>query len=324
MAATIVLNASNIVGKDNNTLVYAFPNSVQFPHHQIAIQNVTMYYSWENINSTTLANNFFTYSWKTLNVGQVNPTLVNIPNGLYEVTDINHYLQFVMIQQGQYLINSAGQFVYFGELVVNSSQYAIQLNTYPIPTHAQFNGGAAAVGGVYTGTGAYAGWTTPLADPLVLNTFGWAGWNAQNYNPSFTFPANFAALIGFADGYSSPDQTGTELNFSVLSTRAPNVQPNSSIYFSISNINNQYAIPSSIIYSLSPAVAFGDQIRDIPPQYTWNNLIKGTYNELRLTILGIDKSPIVILDPNMTILLSIRDTKDLGLADIVSQVQGGK
>jgi hypothetical protein len=40
-------------------------------------------------------------------------------------------------------------------------------------------------------------------------------------------------------------------------------------------------------------------------------MIDGTYNELRLTFLGNDLSPLPIADPNMTILLTIRD-KDEG------------
>jgi hypothetical protein len=93
---------------------------------------------------------------------------------------------------------------------------------------------------------------------------------------------------------------------------------------SISNIQNRYSIPSSIIYSLSPAVSFGEQINEYPPQFAWNKLLAGTYNEIRLTFLGVDRQPIPILDPNMTIVLVIRDTKDNGLQDLISFSTGGK
>jgi len=92
----------------------------------------------------------------------------------------------------------------------------------------------------------------------------------------------------------------------------------------ISNIANKYAIPNSIIYSLSPSVAFGEQINEYPPQFAWNKLLSGTYNELRLQILGIDFQPLTILDPNMTIVLVIRDTKDLGVSELVNVASGGK
>jgi hypothetical protein len=39
----------------------------------------------------------------------------------------------------------------------------------------------------------------------------------------------------------------------------------------------------------------------------WNKLIDGTYNQLTLNILGTNLQPLIINDPNMTILLTIRD-----------------
>jgi hypothetical protein len=35
--------------------------------------------------------------------------------------------------------------------------------------------------------------------------------------------------------------------------------------------------------------------------------LSGTYNELRLQFLGTDLQPVTIKDPNMTILLAIKD-----------------
>ena len=64
---------------------------------------------------------------------------------------------------------------------------------------------------------------------------------------------------------------------------------------------------SFVIYSLSPSVAIGEQINEKPPNFLWTKFIDGTYNELRLTFLGTDLRPLLIQDPNMTILLSIRD-----------------
>jgi hypothetical protein len=45
----------------------------------------------------------------------------------------------------------------------------------------------------------------------------------------------------------------------------------------------------------------------------WNKMIDGTYNELRLTFLGNDLKPLIIRDPNMTILLTIRDKDEAAL-----------
>jgi hypothetical protein len=42
----------------------------------------------------------------------------------------------------------------------------------------------------------------------------------------------------------------------------------------------------------------------------WNRLIDGTYNELRLSFLGTNLQPISVNDPNMTILLTIKDKEE--------------
>lgn len=295
----IVLTSANVVddGK-NNSYVYNFPNSVELKDKYIAVSNVTMYYSWFNITSAYI-NNSFTYTWT---VGGVStPYTVNIPDGLYNISDINSYLQFVMIQNGHYLINGSGDNVYYAELLVNPNRYAIQINTFQVPT---------ALPPGYTQPGNFAGYPT------------------QNFNPIITIPASFNAIIGYPANFASngnvnssytPPTASASNNYvtkdgaqtlSYLSNSAPNVQPNSSIFLAISNINNPYSQPSSIIYSITPTVAIGEQVIERPPNFMWNKMINGTYNQLRVQFLGIDKAPITLNDPNITIILTIRDKEE--------------
>lgn len=325
MPSTIILNQANIVpdGK-NSSLVYKFPNSVAFPHHEMAIQSVALYYSWENINATPLANNQFSYNWVVGALPSV-PFALTIPNGLYEVSDLNKFLQFSFIQQGHFLINAAGKNVYYAEFLVNPTLYAVQINTFPFPTSAgwTFN----AITNQWTGNvgTAFENWTTPLAD-TAGGTVAFPGFPNVTFNPSLTIPNNLNKILGFTspNPFVTPLNSGVGTNLSFLSNVAPQVQPNSSAYLSVSNINNKYAIPSSIIYSLSPSVAFGEQIIEQPPQFAWNPLLNGTYNEIRMQILGIDFQPLTILDPNMTIVLCIRDTHDSGLQEVIARASGGK
>jgi len=307
MVATVVLNQSNLLQNgQNNTFLYKFPNSVSFPHHEIAVQSINMYYSWSNVNASPLANNKFIYTWTS---GTITTAYeVNIPTGQYEIADINSFFQFVMINNGTYLINAAGAYVYYAELIVNTTLYSVQVNTFPVPTVLP------------------TGWSVPVANPAT-GSAGFAGFPTTTQNPVLTFPANLNEIIGFPAGFATSANVGNGTNLSYTSSQfglAPQVQPNSSIYFSISNIQNKYANPNSIIYSISPAVAFGEQISTLPPQFAWNRLLSGTYNELRLTILGLDQSPLTILDPNMTIVLVIRDTKDNGFEELLTKATGGK
>ena len=280
MPSTITFTSRNIVpGSNNNTLIYQFPSSVNFENHSVAVAQVNMFYSWTNINASPLNNNKFSYTYKVGAV--VNTYNVVIPDGIYEITDLNNFLQFTFIANGTYLVNDLGQNVYYIEFLLNPTLYAVQINTYPQLTALP------------------VGWTNPGG--LALST--------TVINPTITLPAKFNEILGFAPGYTTPQPAVPNTVFSVISTVAPQVQPNPSVFLSMNCIQNIYAIPSSIIYAITPTTATGTQISDRPNQYSWNRLLSGTYNQLRIQLLGTDLGAINILDPNMTIILLIQDNR---------------
>lgn len=285
---TIVLNQSNILaGSNNSTLVYNFPTSVRFDNHQIAVQSVNLYYSWANINSTSLRNNTFTYTWV---VGASTTTYtVIIPAGLYEISDINSFLQFTFIQRGQYLINATGQYVYYAEFLVNPNTYAVNIITYPVPTSLP------------------SGWTAPLANAQT-GAVAFVGFPTQNFNPLITIPANFSLIMGYTTNFATSQNTGVNTILTYTSSISPQVQPNPTALMTISNISNEYSSPSSVIHSVVPDVGFGELIKSIPNEYVWCKLLKGTISSLFVRFVGQDSNNLAILDPNMTIILLIRET----------------
>lgn len=315
MVQTIILNQTNVVPDGfNNKMVYSFPNSVSFPNHEIAIQAIYMYYSWVNINGTTLNNNTFTFGWPNTG-GDWTEEPVLIPDGLYEIATLNKYLQWYCINKGYYLINASGNNVYYFEFIVNPALYAVQLNFYPVPTSLP------------------AGWTAPAYNP-VTGGAQWPGFPPTAICPIFQMPVgsgNFYKIIGLPKPVTGgviqyPNNTGTPItiNASVVSSTAPEVQPNPVLFVSITGIENNYATPSSIIGVISPSVGFGELIQFEPPQFAYNPLMKGTYNQLRLAFIGTDKSQIQIEDPQIVVELVIRDTKALSIADALTTASGGK
>jgi len=179
-------------------------------------------------------------------------------------------------------------------------------------------------------------WICACEDPVKSVTIS-VSLPTGKWNPIVTFPAFFSDIVGYSAGFASnpnnnntyapPVPSNKSQNYvtkvsnggnsgsptppigtlSYLSDLSPQVQPNNSVLFSLSNINNPYSQPSSIIYSIAPSVLVGEIIQDRPPNFMWNKLIDGTYNQLTLSILGTNLQPLIINDPNMTILLSIRD-----------------
>lgn len=289
----IVLNTSNIVQNGNNSqLIYRFPNSVNLKDKYVAVASIALYYSWFNI-TPSLNNNVYTYTWTA---GTVTTTYkITIPAGLYDITDINSYTQFVFIQNGTYWIE-AGLNYYPFAILVNAPRYGIQLNTYLIPTAAP------ATATVPTN---FPGWPTTAQNPVIVFP---SAFNAiVGFAPNFTSSGNIGNPVGniTTNDYQSKNQSTGEISY--LSTTAPNVQPNNSVLFALSGISNPYTQPSSIIYSINPNVGAGEQISVTPPNFAWNAFIDGTYSQLSLTLLGNDLQPLQIIDPNMTILLVIRD-----------------
>lgn len=298
---SIVLNQTNLVQDGlNNKMVFKFPNSVNFKNNYIAVSSIAMYYSWFNV-SAVQGNNNFTYTW----VDSVGASIVFnevIPDGLYEVSDLNKFVQFVCIKNGTYWAVGTTNYYPF-EFLLNINRYAVQVNTYLVPNApppgATVN--PAPVGGA-PGYPAIAQNVVVVIPPNLSTLFGFTTTltTAINLNNTFVPPVS---------PFVSKNALGT---ISYISNTAPQIQPNGSLYISISNINNPYTQPSSIIYAINPSVAIGAQILDRPPNYSWSRLIDGTYNELRISFLGSNLQPIPIKDPNMTLILVIKDGSEWG------------
>ena len=285
----IVLTRNNITSTDgsNSTLVYQFPSSVSFSNHAIALVSAQMYYSWNNIgNQQTLLNNTFRYTWK-VGAAAAQPYTVTIPNGIYEIADINNYLQYVFITNGHYLINSAGQNVYYAEFLVSANRYAIQVNTFPLPTVLP------------------TGWTVPVANGPA-GYAGWPGFPSTTFNPSITLPGNFNLIMGYTANFTTSQNDGNNTNLSYFSSTAPQVQPQSTLFVSCSNISNIYSNPTGIIYSITPTVAIGEQIINQVSEFAWANLT-GTTSSLTFTLRGANQAVVNILDPTIVLVFLIKE-----------------
>ena len=269
MPSKIIVDKTNLIGNDNNTFVYRFPSSVAFPNHEIALASVDMYYAWYNV-SALLGNNTFSYVWTD---GTTN-TIV-LEDGLYEINTINERLQFAFIANGHYLVDSGGNNIYYINISANTTRYATQIDIFQFPNALP------------------AGYTNPAA--VVFPPAN---------QITMTLPSKFNELLGFTSGFTTTAPTGTNLSF--LSSVAPNIQPNNVLYVSVSNIDNKYGSPSGLVHRIVPNTTFGSLITE-NPEFSFNPLHSGTYNQLLIQILGTDKSPIKIIDPNIVITFLIKN-----------------
>jgi hypothetical protein len=284
--STIILDQTNIQPDGtNSTLVYKFRGSMLLNNHQIALQSLTMYNSWANI-SAVYGNNRFSYTWT---VGSTVTTYnVIIPDGLYEITDIDKYLQFVSIQNGTYLIDNNGKNIFYVKWLVNPNLYKIQLLTFPVPIALP------------------SGWTAPIASPAT-GASAFVGYPTVTSSPIVNIPtsSSFNKIVGFASNFTSTSSGASNMSF--VSTVTPQVQPNPTLYINCDAISNPYASSSQTISSISPTVGFGLKIVEQPPEFAWANITTGLYSQIRITLTGQNNQGINILDPNMTFLFQIRE-----------------
>jgi len=276
MGKTIILNTANIVENSNNTkLVYNFPSGgYSFKNDMIALQSVYQYFSIFNITSD-YDNNTFSYVW----FDGVEYT-ITIPDGYYEISDLNSYFQSIMIANTHYMTNSAGQFIYFLEFVVNTSRYAVQINSYPLDADIQ------TTNGYILPTGAT--WSVPTTSTLSqfkVNTSG------------------FGEVLGYEIGSYPTTQVGSS-TLSFLSSKAPQITPYSSILVSCNLVNNRAVIPSNILSSYTPlGTSIGSLFTFEPNYLQFADVEDGQYTQLVLEFRDQLNRSIIIRDPNMLISL---------------------
>lgn len=284
---TIIINSNNLVPNGfNDTYRYNFPvGSVEFKDDQVAVSSVNMYYSWFNITSTNTGsrygNNSLQYIWI-----DGNTFTITFPDGYYGVQELNAYFQSRMIVNGHYLVNDSGDFVYYLEFTENPTFYAIQFNSLAVPTALPLN------------------WTNPagIVFPLVAST------------PQIVILSTntFRNIVGFNAGtYPAVVQSSA---FSKVSDYTPQVSPVNSLILSCTLLNNRYAIPSTLLYSFSPAgTTFGDLISVQPPEMSFVDIQDGAYTDFTVEFRDQNLNRISINDSNLVILLSIKNKQEYSM-----------
>lgn len=287
MTSLISINQNNVVSNSSNsTYTYQFQGTAVFNNHEIAIQSISMYYSWVNI-SQLLQNNTFSYTW-TVGVTTTTYT-ITIPDGLYELSTLNNLLQFNMIQNGTYLINATSQNVYYAEFLVSPSLYKFQINTFPVPTSLP------------------ATYTAPVAN-VAAGYAAFPGYPTTTRNPVVTIPSAFNSTMGFDAGFATDANIGAGTNLSYNSTTTPQLQPSPNALVGCSLVSNKYSTPSSLLYSVVPNVGLAELIIANPNEYAWVDVNKGNYNNITIQFLSsATYQPLQLLDSNLTIMLLIRE-----------------
>ena len=282
----LILNSTNVQAGSNNTkFIYKFPSNITFEKgSQIAVSSINLYYSWFNINASLYNNNKFSYKWFNAS-GTLNVTVnVTIPDGNYTVATLNEYIQSVLVTNGHYIVQtSTGKFVYHIELLTNPTYYSVQLNVYTMITS-----------------------TTATATGYTKPTTSWA-FPTANTCPQVIIQStnSFNHLIGFNAGTYPSVSSATSQTY--LSTFTPTLSPVSSIIMTCSLCKQPLSIPDNMLFCFgSGNTSFGDMIDIQPSALSFVNIRDGSYNQLEVTLMDQNLTPMNIRDNQLIIMLTIR------------------
>src|SRR5271156_4615132 len=118
----------NNIDNRPNYLTFRLPKTFISEDDEVCLNELNIFYSWYNITAN-YQNNTFQYIWID---GSSNN--VTIPDGNYDIGQINGYLQFVMTNNGHYLVDENGVNQYYISLQENQPLYKITLTCTALPS----------------------------------------------------------------------------------------------------------------------------------------------------------------------------------------------
>ena len=292
MSFTLVLNSSNVSNTNTNTTFkYNFiQGGFQVKDMEMCVSSITLPYSFYNVSSYY---NNRTFSLIFPTAATTTTIAVTLPEGFYTVTDINSYIQQVCINYGAYLIDSTGNYVYYQQLVYNTTYYSVQLLLFPVPTTLPTGysyATAGSLGSVYTSA-------------IKLPTTA--------YTPQFVLAStgSIATIIGFKSGATYPSAQ-TTTSQTPLSSLTPVGSTVNSLIMQCSLVHNPVTVPSDIIDSMPiKDTSFGSNITYDPSFEKYVTLSNGTFNNFSFSFRDQNLNEIYAKDPNVSITLIVRHKK---------------
>jgi hypothetical protein len=277
MTFNLVMNSNNVVAGSNNTRYsYTFLNNnlTILDEAEICVSNITIPYSWFNI-TTVYANRTFNVIWDI--AGTAYTVSFTLQEGFYTINTLNEAFQQLFINQGMYLINQNGNYVYYLTLVYNPSTYGVQLIASVIPSSLP------------------VGWTQPS------NFFGYPS-VARTPQLSLLSTSNLYQILGFVNNADYPS-TSLTVPASFLSTFTPIGSNVNSLIITCNLVNNPCGFPSNILDTMPITSTFASNINYSPYALKWVKISAGTYQKMEIQIVDQNLNAMNILDNNVCISL---------------------
>jgi len=276
MSKQIIFNKSNY-DIDQKRFVYELGGSVKLSDYEVALTSISIYNSFYNISSA-YRNNVINFQF--LDTEPVKTW--TIPDGFYNVENLNAFIQSKCIEEGYYMTNSDGQYIYYFEVVINAVSYGIEFVFYPV-----------AKSDTILTKPSNATWTYPTA----------------NITPKFIIPnlSTLGEILGHSVG-TYGFYTGIS---TIKNTFTPSINKVSSIILNCNLIDNTGFSTNQTLYSFAVTESFGNNIKINPNNLIYNK-ISPVFNENRIIIQICDQTGtnvIDLLDTDVLIVLSFKEIK---------------
>ena len=282
MSFPIIINSTNAVS--GNTFKVNLASTLDLNDFAVSVGQAYIYYSWYNINASPLNNNIFQLTIPTSSTS-LTPT-ITIPDGAYNISDLNNYLQYYLISQGLYITNNTtGINTYYASFAISPTAYQVQFITTPMPTSLPSG---------YTSGG--------MTFPGSAN---------QHYQLTVLSTNNFKDIIGFTAGTypTSATNVGTQTK---SSDYTPNVSPVNAVQMRLSCVYNSFSSNSQLIHVFTAGdSSIGQIINASPIQLQYVPCI-GSHREITLQFYDQAGNILNLLDPNIVVKLVF---KKMGTSD---------
>lgn len=272
----LIITKNNLVAGSTNTYRYNFSSNVDMGNIDIGLGSASIWFSWRNITAAKSNNQFSIIHPTTAGNTTLNLT---IPDGGYNISDINNYLRYYLVNNGYYIQNNSTQEqIVYAKFQVNPSTYTVEFVSYPMPT---------ALPAGFTAGSAITFPLTTRAPQLIVNQ------------------VNFGTVIGFALGtFPAVQQT---ILTTTASSLVPVVSDITNVVLTLDSAMNPFAPNSKVIHSISPAgFAYASLIKSEPSEISWVPQQSGWRQSITIQLVNQNLIPIEQYDTDLTIKLLLR------------------
>lgn len=289
MSFPLVINSTH--RQSNNTYTVPLATNTDLNDYEVSIGTGFVYYSWYNISAAQNNNSF---QLIIPNSGTTTTVTYTIPDGAYNISTLNEWLEEQLVAGGYYLR-------YAGDASNVTTGAIRQKNIYPC--YFRVNPASYSIQFISLGLPRTADLVAPVFNGYVTGGFTLPTSANKSIQLVVASTNSFGSIIGYAAGTFGSGTLTTGSSAAIESTLIPNVNPISSIEMRLSCVSNKISQNSQLIHIFTNKDArLGEMIDISPVQLSFIPCV-GQHRNLTLQFFTQSGQILNMLDSNIVIKL---------------------